>query len=222
MENQVRILSTKKLLPNQKQYLLNADFSVVEADFIGIKLKSFSFGKVPEFLIFTSQNAVDSVLKNKDYKNILHKRCFCVGEKTKALLEENGFVVLIYADYAAELASVICNKYPKQTFTFFSGNLRRDILPEAMLLAQIDFEEIAVYETIYTPQKIQSKLDGLLFFSPSAIESYIQTNTITNETCFCIGKTTAETAEKYTDNIIIANQPSVENVIIQCINHYKK
>ncbi len=222
MENQVRILSTKKLLPNQKQYLLNADFSVVEADFIGIKHKSFSFGKVPEFLIFTSQNAVESVLKNKDYKNILHKRCFCVGEKTKALLEENGFVVLIYADYASELASEICNKYQKQTFTFFSGNLRKDILPEAMLLAQIDFEEIAVYETVYTPQEIQSKLDGLLFFSPSGVESYIQTNAITNETCFCIGKTTAETAEKFTDNIIIANQPSVENVIVQCINHYKK
>lgn len=222
MENQVRILSTKKLLPNQKQYLLNAEFSVIEADFIGIRHKGFIIGNINEFLIFTSQNAVESVLENTDYKSILHKRCFCVGEKTKALLEESGFVVLVYADYAAELASIICNKYQKQTFTFFSGNMRKDILPEAMQLAKITFEEIVVYETVYTPQEITTKSDGILFFSPSAIESYVQLNKITDQMCFCIGQTTAETAEKYTTSIIIANQPSVENVIIQCLNYYSK
>ncbi|WP_309640063.1 uroporphyrinogen-III synthase [Flavobacterium sp.] len=222
MENQVRIVSTKKLLPNQKQYLLNANFSVVEADFIGIKYKDFKINNDFEFLIFTSQNAVESILKNKKPEVLLPKRCFCVGEKTKALLEENGFVVLVCSDYAAELASIICNKYQKQNFTFFSGNLRKDILPEAMQLAQIEFEEIEVYETIYTPTEIQSKPDGILFFSPSAVESYLKTNKITDEMCFCIGQTTAETAEKFTENIVIANQPSVENVIIQCINYYSK
>ena len=222
MENPIRIVSTKKLLPNQKQYLLNANFSVVEADFIGIKNKDFKINNDFEFLIFTSQNAVESILKNKKTEALLPKRCFCVGEKTKALLEENGFVVLVCSDYAAELASIICNKYQKQNFTFFSGNLRKNILPEAMQLAQIEFEEIEVYETIYTPTEIQSKPDGILFFSPSALESYIQINKITDEMCFCIGQTTAETVEKVTENIVIANQPSVENVIIQCLNYYSK
>ncbi len=222
MENQIRIVSTKKLLPNQKQYLLNAQFSVVEADFIGIKHKNFTFENDSEFLIFTSQNAVESVLKNNKINAIVPKRCFCVGGKTKTLLEQNGFVVLVCTDYAAELASIICNKYLKHTFTFFSGNLRRDILPEAMQLAQIQFKEIEVYETIFTPSNIHSKPDGLLFFSPSAVESYLKENTITNEMCFCIGVATAEAVEKITANCIIANQPSVENVIIQCINYYKK
>lgn len=222
MENQIRIVSTKKLLPNQKQYLLNANFSVVEADFIGIKLKNFLFEDTSEFLIFTSQNAVESVLKNNKIDTIVPKRCFCVGEKTKALLEQNGFVVLVCTDYAAELASIICNKYLKHTFTFFSGNLRRDILPEAMQLAQIQFKEIEVYETIFTPNIIPAKPDGILFFSPSAVESYLKENTITNEMCFCIGVATAETVEKTTANVRIANQPSVENVIIQCINYYSK
>jgi uroporphyrinogen-III synthase len=222
MENQIRIVSTKKLLPNQKQFLLNANFSVIEADFIDVKSKDFKIEKDFEFLIFTSQNAVDSVLKNKNIKTILPKRCFCVGEKTKAVLEEKGFVVLVCSDYAAELASIICNKYAKQSFTFFSGNLRRDILPEAMQLAQIQFEEIEVYETILTPIPIQSTPDGILFFSPSAVESYLKSNSITNEMCFCIGKTTADAVKTFTKNTIIANQPSVENVIIQCINYYSK
>lgn len=221
MDHSPRILSTKKLLPNQKQYLLSAGFSVVEADFIGIKHLDFTLNQVGEFLIFTSQNAVESVLRNKEHQKILHKRCFCVGEKTKALLEENGFVVLVSADYAAELASTICNKYQKQTFTFFSGNLRRDILPEALQLAQVEFEEIPVYETVLTPTEITAPLDGILFFSPSAVEGFSQLNKITDQTCFCIGRTTAETVEKYSENIVIANQPSIENVIAQCIHYYK-
>lgn len=222
MENQIRILSTKKLLPNQKQYLLNADFAVMEADFIAIQHKDFTFENNSEFLIFTSQNAVESVLKNNKIDTLLPKRCFCVGEKTKALLEQNGFVVLVCADYAAELASIICNKYMKQTFTFFSGNLRRNILPEAMQLAQVQFTEIEVYETIFTTNKIHSKTDGILFFSPSSVESYLKENTITDEMCFCIGLATAEAIEKTTENFIMANQPSVENVIIQCLNYYNK
>ena len=221
MKNRIRIVSAKKLLPNQKQYLLNADFSVVDADFIGIKFLDFKLDNNNEFLIFTSQNAVESLLKSTHKAAIIHKRCFCVGEKTKAMLEDNGFVVLVCAEYAAELASIICNKYQKQSFTFFSGNLRKDILPDAMQLAQIQFEEIPVYETVFTPQSLSPESDGILFFSPSAVDSYLRMNEIKDQWCFCIGKTTAEALKKITNNIIIANQPSVENVIIQCINYYK-
>jgi uroporphyrinogen-III synthase len=64
MKNQVRIVSTKKLQANQKQYLLNANFSVVEADFIKIKLKKFTYKSKFQNLIFSSQNAVESILKN--------------------------------------------------------------------------------------------------------------------------------------------------------------
>ena len=222
MEAAIRIVSTKKLLSNQKQYLLNADFSVVEADFIQIMSKDFDYKNTNDYLIFTSQNAVESVLQNKKLPELKAIKSFCVGEKTKALLEQNGFEVVANTEYGAELASVICNQYQKSSFTFFSGNLRRNILPEAMQLAQIPFDEIEVYETILTPQAIHSKPDGILFFSPSAVESYQQTNTITNEMCFCIGKTTAEALEKITQDIIIANHPTVENVIIQCLNHYSK
>lgn len=220
MDNPIRIISTKKLLPNQKQYLLNADFAVIEADFINVISKNFECNNANDYLIFTSQNAVESVLQNTNAAQLKSVRCFCVGEKTKALLEQNGFRVVAFSDYASELASVICNQYSKNSFTFFSGNLRRDILPDALQLAQIEYEEVPVYETVLTPHKIQNKPDGLLFFSPSAVESYLKMNTITNEMCFSIGKATAEIIEHTTQNLIIANKPTVENVIIQCINHF--
>ena len=222
MESQVRIVSTKKLLPNQKQFLLNANFSVLEADFVTIELKEFSVTNNNRFLIFSSQNAVESVLKNNELEQLKTKKCFCVGQKTKATLELNGFKVIETADYASELASVICNQYGEESFTFFSGNLRREILPDALTLAKVKFEEFEVYHTMLTPQKITSKPNGILFFSPSAVESYLQANTIADEICFCIGKTTAEQVEKTTSHCIIANQPSIENVIIQCIKYYNE
>jgi uroporphyrinogen-III synthase len=220
MENPIRIVATKKLLPNQKQYLLNADFSLIEADFIKVISREFDYTNHNDFLIFTSQNAVESVLQNKAASELKSIPCFCVGEKTKGLLEKNGFEVIVISDYAAELASIICNQYPKSSFTFFSGNLRRDILPDALQLAQMKYDEIQVYETILTPHEIHTKPDGILFFSPSAVESYLKANTISNEMCFSIGKATAEVIERATQNLIIANKPTVENVIIQCINHF--
>ena len=223
MEDLIRILSTKKLLSNQKQYLLNANFSVVEADFIGIKFNKFDLKKDNDFLVFTSQNAVESVMQNTAIlEELKHKKCFCVGEKTKGLLEQKGFEVVHFSEYASELASIICNQYQKNSFTFFSGNLRKDILPDSMQLAQIPFEEIEVYQTVLKPIKVVQKPDGILFFSPSAIASYLKKNIITDEICFCIGSSTASALEGITPIQIVANNPSVENVIIQCINYYSQ
>lgn len=225
MKEPIRLLSTKKLLVNQKQFLLNANISVVEADFISIKQQKVAIEIINENLIFTSQNAVLSLVENLEKTDTLDllrkKNVFCVGLKTKALLEENGFNVIAYTGYAADLAEIISLIYSKEKFTFFSGNLRRDTLPEALSEAKVVWNEIQVYETILTPQKISGTFDGILFFSPSGIESYLKNNKITKETCFCIGTTTAEALENITNNVIIANQPTVENVIIQCINFYK-
>jgi uroporphyrinogen-III synthase len=221
----IRILSTKKLEVNQKQFLLNANISVVEADFISIHQKKITIETVNENLIFTSQNAVVSLIANLEGSEILEllkkKNVFCVGMKTKGLLEENGFNVIAYTGYAADLAEIITLIYGKEKFTFFSGNLRRDTLPEALSNNEVIFNEIQVYETILTPQKVTGKFDGILFYSPSGIESYLKNNKISKETCFCIGTTTADALINTTDNIIIANQPTVENVIIQCLNFYK-
>jgi uroporphyrinogen-III synthase len=222
MSDAVRILSTKKLLSNQKQFLLNANFSVLEADFIETKTNNFEIKNVNETLIFTSQNGVQSVLQHPKCDELKSKKVFCVGLKTKALLQENGFKVEAYTGYAADLAEIITLVYPHESYTFFSGNLRRDTLPEALTEAGITFNEIEVYQTLLTPQKINNKLDGVLFFSPSGVESYLKQNKITNEIAFCIGETTAEAATTFgIKNIVIANQPSVENVIIQCINEFK-
>lgn len=221
-EKAIRILSTKTLLSNQKQILLNADFSVIEADFIATKSVDFELKNIHEALLFTSQNAVNAILNHQHLETLKTKDVFCVGLKTKALLEENGFNVVAYTGYAQDLAEIISLVYSESSYTFFSGNLRRDTLPDMLKEGGIVFNEIQVYETLLTPQKIDSKPDGILFFSPSAVESYLKENTLSDEAVFCIGNTTAAALEdKKIKNIIIANQPTIENTIIQTINYYK-
>ena len=221
MSNPITILSTKILLSHQKQALLNAGFSVTEANFIKTENSDFDLKGINDNLIFTSQNAAQSVLLHPKVEELKSKKVFCVGMKTKALLEENGFNVEVYLDYASDLAEIITLIYAKESYTFFSGNLRKETLPKALRAAKVNFNEIQVYETTLTPQKIRTPVDGILFFSPSAIESYLKENKIKNEICFCIGETTAEALEKTTRNIIVADQPSVENVIEDVIEEYK-
>ena len=221
MTKLLKILSTKKLLPNQKQLLSDANFEVIEDDFIQTKAKDFELKKVNQNLIFTSQNAVQSILNHTKFEDLKSKNVFSVGMKTKDLLTENGFNVVAYTGYASDLAEIISLIYSTESFTFFSGNLRRDILPTTLKENGIKFNEIEVYETELTSKKITSKIDGILFFSPSAVESYLKLNTIKDETCFCIGETTAEALEhKNIKNIIIADKPSIENVIEIVLENY--
>ena len=221
MQNPITILSTKILLSPQKQALLDAGFSVTEANFIKTENSDFDLKGINDNLIFTSQNAAQSVLLHPKSSALKTKNVFCVGIKTKALLEENGFNVDVYVDYASDLAEIITLIYSNESFTFFSGNLRKETLPKALKAAKVNFNEIQVYETTLTPQKIKTPVDGILFFSPSAIESYLKDNKIKNEICFCIGETTASSLETITRNIIVADQPSVENVIEDVIEEYK-
>ena len=215
------ILSTKKLEKTAKQKLSDADFNVIEEKFIRTKRIDFQIESVSEFIIFTSKNSVKSVLKNKIASQVKEKKIVCVGQKTKKFLEKNNYSVQETADYASDLGSIIIEKYKNNSFTFFSGNIRRNTLPDLLNKNNIKWNEVVVYETSLNPKKVTSKIDGILFFSPSAVEGYLTKNKLENQTCFCIGTTTAKALEHKTNNIIIAPQPSVENVIKEVLKYYK-
>ena len=220
MVQKIGILSTKKLAINQKRFLLNAGFVVIDEDFITTRPLSFEMPILNDILIFTSQNAVQNVLQHKI--ELIKKPVICVGEKTKNLLQKNGFIVLNTQPEAKQLIQEIKSKYFDKSFTFLCGKSKLETIPTFLKKNKLKHTIIEVYETIETPIKIGIKMNGLLFFSPSGVSSFTKENTITNEMCFCIGNTTAKAVEKYSKNIIIAHQPTVENVIIQCINYFKK
>lgn len=224
MTNQISILSTKTLSDEQRQVFIDANIDLCEQDFIEIKTNDFELKNIYENLIFSSQNAVYSVLQHKEWQALTSKNVFCVGIKTKELLEQNGFTVSVYVDYAADLAEIITLIYNKESFTFFSGNLRKETLPKALKNADVLFDEIEVYQTKLAPFKIskEEKFDGILFFSPSGVESYLKDNAIKNEICFCIGDTTASALPKKVKNIVVAETPSVDEIVLLTVEYYKK
>lgn len=219
MKDKTGIIATKKLATQQKQYLLNAGFVVIDANFISTQSIPFEIDNTNEMLIFTSQNAVQNVLSYKD--QLIQKPVLCVGNKTQNTLKKHGFTVLNVQPEAKQLIQIIKREYLNKSFTFFCGTSRLNTLPDFFKEKNIKHQIVAVYETIEKPVKIQSKMNGILFFSPSGVYSYLKENSITDEICFCIGNTTANAVAPYSKNIIIANQPTVENVIVQCINYYK-
>ncbi len=221
--SQISILSTKTLSAEQRQVFLDADFDLLEQDFIEVQNNKFELDTINTNLIFTSQNAVLSLIEQKDWEILKSKKVFCVGIKTKDLLEQNGFTVVAYMDYASELAEIITLIYNKESYTFFNGNLRKETLPQALKSAGISFNEIEVYQTKLAPFKIsaQENFDGILFFSPSAVESYLSNNKIKKEVCFCVGNTTAKTLEENKiKKIIVPEIPTIEDVIVEVLTYY--
>ena len=126
--SKIKILSTKKLTESESSFL--SDFDVIDEDFIRIELLNFDIDIDIDLLLFTSKNAVLSVLKNEKKARLKQIQCICVGEKTKELLEKNGFSVLDFSHYAEDLTKIISEKYSDKSFAFLCGNLRREVLPD--------------------------------------------------------------------------------------------
>ncbi len=210
-----RVLSTKKLSLSQKELLLNAGLGFVEYDAITIEFIPFQTGGLIEHAIFTSKNAVKAVLA----KNITVQKAYCVGSKTEAFLKENDITVLAVAENATKLAQQLVSEYKDTHFVFFCGSKRRSELPETLKKYQMVFREVHVYNTLLNPKSFETNFDGILFFSPSGVESFTLENDLKKSAAFCIGNTTAEAIKQYTDKYIIASKPTVENVIVQAVKH---
>lgn len=219
----MRLLGTKKLSIYLRDLLIKNKFSLVEHSFIQIKPLSVQIRITNENLIFTSQNAVKIAFSNSKIKPLLEgKKYFCVGEKTKCILEENGQKVTKKAQNSAELAHFLEKNYKNEAFSFLCGKRRRLEIESFFYTNNSNSEVVEIYDTLLTPKTFNSKFDGILFFSPSAVLSFFQTNLWNPKAHgFCIGKTTASALENYTKNFSIAKEPNEMEVFLSIYNYYK-
>lgn len=211
-----RILSTKRLNLAQKELLLNAGCSFVDYNAIEIVPLDIVFPDKIENAIFTSGNAVDIVFKNKPEK-LQIEHTYCVGPKTGQKLTELGQNVVKTAENASDLAYFIQNSVENEDFYFFSGTLRKSDLPDRLSASKNRLFELKTYKTELKTRNFNQKFDGILFFSPSGVDSFVQKNKIGNAAVICIGESTASEARKYTSNVHVANQTIVESVIAKAV-----
>ena len=64
-----------------------------------------------------------------------------------------------------------------------------------------------------SPTKVDDKVNGVLFYSPSTVESYLQENDTIDKIAFCIGETTAKEASKYFTEVKTAKMPTAESML---------
>jgi len=212
------VLSTKKLELNQKELLLNSGIALVEYDAISIDFMEFNLhSSRVEHAIFTSQNALRAIKSS----GLRFTNCYCVGEKTSRMAKSMGFHVVACRNYAEELAMEIVKNHAHHSFQFFSGTSRRDTLPDILKNHGIELKETNVYQTSLNIQQFHSKFDGIMFYSPSGVQSHTTRNTI-NATAFCIGETTAAEAKKNTTQIVIPGTPGIENLIAAVAKTFRK
>lgn len=222
----ISILSTKILSLAQKAILTEARFVVEEYEAIKIELFDAEIDPSYTNIIFTSQNTVkaflQSIRKDASHSAYISKiKAYCVGEKTRALLEQNGIQVLESTHYGAELAKILVDKYREIFFLFLCGDKRLAEIPSQFQQHNIKFKEQVVYGNSANPQPYTSDFSGILFFSPTGIQSFVMKNQLKDRLSFCIGTTTAEEAQKYTQDIVIANKPTVESVLEKVVEYFK-
>ncbi|MCF8448485.1 MAG: uroporphyrinogen-III synthase [Taibaiella sp.] len=180
-------------------------------------------------VVFTSKHAVMSVAKMVG-KETVKWSIYCLGNKTKNVVNQcfvssenlvNAEIIKGVGDDAEQLANVIIKQNVKKV-VFFCGDKRLDILPEILAKAGVDIVEIIVYRTLETPQKVEEKYDGILFYSPSGVRSFFNVNKVFGSTVlFAIGKTTADAIGQYADNkIVISSAPVKKQVFMTAIDYF--
>ena len=217
------IYSTKKLSEFQKETLSSA-IGIKDSDFIKIRFNRISpkeIKKEIENVIITSQNGVEALLNSFTKEEMNFKNIFCVGRRTKKLIENRIGKVVKAAKNAKSLAEYLSKDLANKEVTYFCSDVRLDILPAFLKTNDIDVNEVEAYKTMLSPVKISDEFSGVLFYSPSGIESYLQKNN-TDKIAFCIGETTAKEARKYFENVQVANLPSVDSVLELVNSHFSK
>ena len=227
----LKILSTKTLRQETIDKGSVNDIEIDELPFIttepikdeGLKNVLRGFLQQNITAVFTSKNAVlafEQIVNAEVPWNI-----FCIGQSTKISVAKlfGEEKISGTADTASDLADIILKDEEIKKVIFFCGKQRREDLPQKLKDAGLELEEIVVYETFESPQKISRKhYDGILFFSPSAVKSFFSLNKLNDEIqVFAIGKTTADAILKNTDReLIIAETPGEEDMIDQVIAHF--
>lgn len=224
-----KVFSTKKLEPSLIENAKHSGIEITEQEFISIKpiRNKETFERIIQLaesgintIALTSSNAVDvleSYHRVGDTSYVIEWKIFCLSGKTKESVEAALFskkTIIGEARNARELAKEIISQGVKEII-FFCGNKRRIELPTMLKDAGVTVHEIVVYETIETPVTVTDDVGGILFFSPSAVQSFFSVNQLRkNIVCFAIGQTTADSIADFTDNrIIISETPSQEKLL---------
>ncbi len=216
------VISTKTLTEDQR-LLFHNKVVPKSNDFIKVSLSRIR----PQLLkseiqnvIITSKNAVEALITNYSAEELQFKNIYCVGRRTKRLIEHKIGPVKHAAKNAKALAEHLIDYIDGTEATYFCSDLRLDDLPDLLEKNNISLNEVTAYQTKYSGHTVEDSVEAVLFFSPSTVESFVRSNKGKEVIAFCIGDTTAKAASLHFKTIKIAKLPTVESVIELVNQHY--
>ncbi len=222
VEHKINVFSTKKITAEQQQ-LFSDDIKVASDDFVKIspsRIPETLLRKPIENVVITSKNAVESLLTIVASNELNFKNIYCVGRKTKRLIEKRIGKVTHFENNAKKLADHLVEFMDGTEVTYFCSNIRLDELPNILKENNIIVNEVEAYKTKHDSNTIDAKVDGVMFYSPSTVESYLLKNKA-DKIAYCIGETTATEARKHFDDVRVARIPDVESLIDLVNDNYK-
>lgn len=176
-------------------------------------------------VVFTSQNAVKAVVEEKEDQQP-DWLIYCVGERTRQLAADifGEHTIAGTAPDAATLAAQILEEQEPEEIIFFSGVSRLPDLPRILEKGGVLVNEIQVYQTIIIPHRVQNDFDGILFFSPSAVDGFFRHNKITaGQPLFATGPTTASALKKEGNfEIITCRETGKPGMISEVIRFFQR
>lgn len=229
VDGQIEILSTKFLDGAIIQQAASKNIVIDCVPFIQIKTiatpelqqQIVTTLEEKDFVIFTSANAVEAVAQEFHTKPKLN--VFCISGKTRKAVEGKfpGSSIIADAPTGADLARKIIDA-KIQSAVFFCGNKRLDTIPNTLKAHQIKLTEIVVYETLLTPHKIEQDYNGVLFFSPSAVESFFNVNEPKEcPIAFSFAASTYHSLQPIIKEIILSQTPSEQGMLNAVIHYYR-
>lgn len=177
-------------------------------------------GGRPITAIFTSSKSVTEVAALLTQKVNWNIYSLFGATKEQVQLHFPQSVVHATAADSAALAGEMLKDGIAEAY-FFCGDKRMDTIPEK-LAGKIDLKQLIVYTTHDVAHKIEQHFDGFLFFSPSAVKSFVSVNAIDATTaCFAVGSTTAESLRPYTQNITVAAVASGQAMLDKVLEKFR-
>lgn len=159
-----------------------------------------------DIFIFTSQHAVQAAF---EILKELTNKTYCISGATFNAIKQTSLNVRATADYAGDLIQLI-EINVKARYVLFCGDKRLPTIPDFLQQQQLRLSEVICYDNIASPKKVGQHYEGIMFYSPTGVESYFSVNELKGQTCYCIGTTTANAVKKYTvENIITATRPEI-------------
>lgn len=225
----MQLLSTKRLEPALIDNARSHGITIQSVPFISTRPLAdaatvdaiLQAGRRSGFVVFTSAQAVNAVAAAlAGLKPDWQIGCL-EGATLKAV--QHHFPQLLVSATATDsltLATVLLSQNIPEV-TFFCGQLHREEIPQQLEAAGRTVNKIVVYETVLTPQAVTETYDGILFFSPSGVQSFFSQNSLPPESIlFAIGHTTAKALQHLPNKLLVSATPSAEAMVAQAITHF--